>query len=210
MKNFPTTELFTYLLTGILLALLADTFLYSEEIYYNSISEGLTLERVERVLAFKADYYWLQYVLYILFESISLLFGTLLLCLGAFLFNLKLSFNKCLKVCIIGSFVFFLPHIIKIIWFTLVEEEATLAAIRSFYPLSLLTFFDRATLPYWLVYPIFSVSITRITYFVVLIIAMKKVFESSYKTISSLVLSVMGAWWLIWTVFIVFLSVLKS
>jgi len=210
MKSFPASILMLYLLLGIFITVLSDTFLYTEDIYYNSISEDLTIERIERILAFKAEYAWLQHIFYVLLECISLTFGALLLCLGCFLFNVKISFNRCLKVYIIGSMAFFLPYLIKILWFALFETDYALSDVRSFYPLSLLAFFDKTSISSWLVYPVYSVSLTRLLYFILLIYAMKRAYHLSYKTSSSLVLSIMGAWWVIWSVFIVFLSVLNS
>ncbi|MFT6963511.1 MAG: hypothetical protein ACJAWV_003248 [Flammeovirgaceae bacterium] len=61
MKNETYAWFFVYISFVLLSYFLSNEFIYTEKLYYNSISEDLTVERVENLLARKAAYWWLVY-----------------------------------------------------------------------------------------------------------------------------------------------------
>lgn len=62
---------------------------------------------------------------------------------GCFMWGYKVSYAKCWQVSMIAELVFFIPAIIKTLWFLLVQTETNYWDFQAFYPLSLMAFFDQ-------------------------------------------------------------------
>ncbi|MFT5917663.1 MAG: hypothetical protein ACJAWV_003243 [Flammeovirgaceae bacterium] len=210
MKNETYTWFLLYISFVLLAYFLSNEFIYTEELYYNSISEDLTVERVEDLLARKAEYWWLVYAILPVIEFISLVFTASLLCLGLFLYDLPINFSKCFRIAIWASFIFLIPSLLRTLWFLFFEQGFSLADLKEFPTFSLLMFFDKESLPKYIIYPIYSFNLFRIGYFVILAVGVQKLFQKKLSTSFGLVLSTVGVWLVLLNVLVVFLTVLNS
>src|SRR5882672_5734159 len=61
---------------------------------------------------------------------------------GCFLFGYRITFSQCWSVVMAAEFVFILPELIKLGWFLFIVSDPRLDEVQSFYPLSLMNFFD--------------------------------------------------------------------
>ena len=202
--------LILYILTITISTFLLETFIYTEDLYYNSISENLTIERVEKVIAFKTKYWWAKYALLPIVDLIGLIFIASILCLALFLYDLPIKFSKCFEIALWGGFIFLISPFLKLLWFGLIEADYTLADIKAFPSFSLLMFFDKEELPRYLIYPIYSFNLYRLTYFLVLTRGMQVLFQRSFAQSIKMVLSTVGVWLVLLNVIVVFLTVMKS
>lgn len=87
---------------------------------------------------------------------------------GCFLFGYRVTYAQCWGVVIGAEFVFILPEVVKIIWFMIVIPDPDYYEIRQFYPLSLMHFFDYATIDKKWAYPLRALNIFEIIYWFVL------------------------------------------
>lgn len=87
---------------------------------------------------------------------------------GCFLWGYRVTYAQCWKVVMIAEMIFFVPELIKIAWFLFVDNNPTYWDVRSFYPLSLMNFFDHEAVHgrYW--YPNMALNLFEIAYWIVL------------------------------------------
>ena len=88
---------------------------------------------------------------------------------GCFLWGYRVNYYQCWKIAMIASTVFFIPKILTILWFTLVEGDATYWDVEAFYPLSLMNLFDHEFIAdnYHIAYK--SLNVFQVIYWFVLI-----------------------------------------
>ncbi|GHE51548.1 hypothetical protein [Roseivirga thermotolerans] len=87
---------------------------------------------------------------------------------GCFMWGYNVNFYKCWNIAMIAELVFFVPTIIKIFWFMFIETDPTYWEYDSFYPLSLMNFYEYSEVPkkYWYVNQ--QLNVFELAYWVVL------------------------------------------
>ena len=88
---------------------------------------------------------------------------------GCFMFGYKITYAHCWQASLVAEFIFLIPEIIKIAWLTWVVSDPTYFEIQMFYPLSLLSLADAATLDRRFVYPLKALNVFEAAYWVLLI-----------------------------------------
>lgn len=84
-----------------------------------------------------ADFFVYNFLLKVIAYSLRFFLITLLISVVLILFNQEVKLKKLLQLIIIAEFVFFLPDMIQILWFFLIESEYSLERYSDYYPLSL-------------------------------------------------------------------------
>ena len=79
----------------------------------------------------------------------------------------KVSYAKCWQVSMIAELVFFLPTILKTLWFLLIKTETNYWDFQAFYPFSL-AFFDHEKVPDKYLYVNQSLNVFEILYWIAL------------------------------------------
>ena len=87
---------------------------------------------------------------------------------GCFMWGYKVTYMKCWQVSMIAELVFFLPAILKTLWFILVQPETDYFEFQAFYPLSIMTFFDHAEVSDKYIYVNKSLNLFEIAYWFIL------------------------------------------
>lgn len=87
---------------------------------------------------------------------------------GCFMWGYKVTYSKCWKITMVAELVFFIPAIIKTIWFILIQPETNYFEFQSFYPLSLMSFLDYESVSDKYIYVNQSLNLFEIAYWIVL------------------------------------------
>lgn len=88
---------------------------------------------------------------------------------GCFLFGYRITYSQCWSVVMAAEFIFVVPELIKIVWFFVVVRDPSLADVQSFYPLSLMNFFDPYEIPKRYAYPLRAISLFEVMYVYILV-----------------------------------------
>lgn len=88
---------------------------------------------------------------------------------GCFTFGYRVTFSQCWSVALGAEFVFLIPDFIKVLWFMFVVPDPRLAEVGSFYPLSLLSFFDYYAIDHRWAYPLRALNFFEIMYWFALV-----------------------------------------
>ncbi len=106
--------------------------------------------------------------------SIPLVYGIkftivgFILWVGCFMWGYNVSYYKCWSIAMIAEVVFFVPTLIKIFWFLIVDTDPSYWDYTAFFPLSYMNFFDYKEVAekYWYVNQ--QLNVFEIVYWVVL------------------------------------------
>lgn len=87
---------------------------------------------------------------------------------GCFMWGYKVSYGKCWQVSMMAELVFFVPALLKTLWFILIQPETNYFEFQAFYPLSLMSFYPYAEVQDKYIYINQSLNLFEIAYWVVL------------------------------------------
>jgi hypothetical protein len=88
---------------------------------------------------------------------------------GCFMFGYRITFLQCFSLVIVSEFIFLLPELVKIFYFLFVETDPSFHEVRSFYPLSLMNFFDAETIDKRYAYPLRALNLFEVLYWFALV-----------------------------------------
>ncbi|WP_338228204.1 hypothetical protein [Algoriphagus taiwanensis] len=141
-------------------------------------------------------------------QLIALNIPAMLIYLGLYLAKYEISYKKVFGVVLISEFVFFIPLLIKIIWFSF--HPVSMEAVRLFSPLSLFSLFDPESLQEWLFYPLKVLNIFEVIYWILLAFLLAKYLKSSLDSMLKIVLGYYVSFFFCWVVFVMFISLGNS
>ncbi len=93
----------------------------------------------------------------------------LVLWLGAFTYGYRITFSKCWQIAMVSEIIFIIPEIIKIGWFLFVKTDPDYWTVRTFYPFSLMNFFNYENIDHKWLYPLKALNLFEIIYWFLLI-----------------------------------------
>jgi len=149
-------------LISVLLLYVKKSFIESETAAFEFLQdrpEGMILNLISALQFFSIPFIYLWKFTVIGF----------VLWVGCFLFGYRITFTQCWSVVMAAEFIFILPELVKIGWFMLVKTDPTLAEVQSFYPLSLMNFFDYYSIDRRYAYPLRALSVFEVLYVLILV-----------------------------------------
>lgn len=153
--------------------------LISDNLYFNSLGEQLSYEQIEGLLQQGKKYQWLGYILLPILMIVKLTFVASCLNVGVLLVSNQFAFKQMFGVALVAEFVFLVPTLLKILWFTFVQTDYDLQDLQYFYPLSALNLFEAKALQTWWLYPLQTFNVFEIIYWVLLIQGVEKIFPTA-------------------------------
>ena len=88
---------------------------------------------------------------------------------GCFMFGYRVTYAQCWGIAIAAEYIFLIPEMLKIIWFLTIHTDPTYNDIGSFYPLSLMHFFDYYSIDKRWAYPLRALNIFEVVYWFLLV-----------------------------------------
>lgn len=87
---------------------------------------------------------------------------------GCFMWGYKVSYSKCWKIAMVAELVFFIPTLLKTLWFILIQPETNYFEFQAFYPFSLMSFFDYESVQDKYIYVNQSLNLFEVAYWIIL------------------------------------------
>ncbi len=122
---------------------------------------------------------------------------------GCFMFGYKVTYSNCWSIVLVSEFIFVIPELIKIGWFTIVETDPTYNTILNFYPIALINLFDVELLEKRFVYPLKALNLFEIFYWLILTYGVHTFAKKKIKIASFIVASSYVFLFLLWLIFYV-------
>ena len=89
--------------------------------------------------------------------------------IGCFMYGYRVTYWQCWGVVIGAEFIFLIPEILKILYFFTIETDPSYWDIGSFYPFSLMHFFDYYEIDKRWAYPLRALNLFEIVYWFALV-----------------------------------------
>jgi hypothetical protein len=120
---------------------------------------------------------------------------------GCFMYGYRITYAQCWGVVIGAEFIFFIPEILKILWFLAIETDPSYTDVGAFYPLSLLHFFDYYTIdPRW-AYPLRALNVFEVVYWFALVSGVHHYARKEKKIVWFIVISSYILLFFLWLLF---------
>lgn len=198
------------LFLNILLVFLFKYLLISDQIYYNTFIDKLSIEQVEKFINSQKKWEWLGYVLTPIILSIKIGVIAAILDVGCFFFDKEIKYKKLFNIVTKAEFVFLGVIILKTIWFYVFQQDYTLEDLQYFYPLSALNILGYEGLQTWFIYPLQVINLFEFAYWFVLASLISKELKTTTSKGFSIVASSYGVALVIWVVGVMFLTLNMS
>lgn len=202
-----TYLLLLFILLLILISLASDSFILSENLYYEYFRDQLSYEQIIEVLEFKEKWWFLNYLITPTIYLIKFLILSMWIVTGMILIGYKVSFGKIFHACILAEFVLLIPSIVGLVWFGFIKNAYTLQDVQHFHPLSLLSLFNKEDVQSWMVYPLQSFNLFQIVYMFTLAFALKFAINKTYSESLTATVPIYLSGICIWLIFITFLTI---
>jgi len=182
----------------------------TRELIYNFYSEQLAQEQLDKLIENQQKWSWVGYAIIPLVILIRSSLVALTLSVGNFFYNMDEvelpKFKDFFRVALLGEFVLLFVGIFKLLYFLFIKTDYDLLDLQRYYPLSLINFADIDNLEPWLVYPIQTINLFEVIYFLVLVYGMHKLLKSNYWRDFEITAVSYGIGLLIWLGLVTFLT----
>jgi hypothetical protein len=146
------------------ISFVANTFLITEEIYYQTYGEQMAADRIRDLLAMQDRYMWISYAIIPLMIGLKITFTTLCLSVGAVLMEYgKMTFSKLFKVAMICESVFILRAIFQYVYVFNFTEVETLQDLSQGVA-SVSSLFPQNAIPQWAMYALQTMNVFEVFY----------------------------------------------
>jgi hypothetical protein len=120
---------------------------------------------------------------------------------GCFMFGFRVTYEQCWRVVMAAELVFYVPEIIKIVWFTIIETDPDFYRIQAFYPFSMMGFFDYHNVANRYHYPLKSLNIFEFAYLASLMLGVWHFSRKAFKNAFIIILTTYLPIFILWLVF---------
>lgn len=189
---------------------LSKNILYIDKLYYDSLLEQMSYEKMQNISSQAQKWSWLSYAIIPLIYLVKFSLVSTCLYIGAFFMNKRLKFSELFLVAMKAETVFIFLSLFKIIWFSIFKTDYTYLDFATFSPMSLLSIVGMEGVDKIWHYPLQVFSLFEIIYWFVLAFGVKELLEKDLAPSFKLVLSSYGLGLLSWIVVIMFITATLS
>jgi hypothetical protein len=216
MKSAKYSLFLLLIIASSSMAFLSSYLLISENLYFNTFAEQLNYEQIESIINQGKKWEWISYAILPILISIKLTFVASCLSIGLYFSTNRFLFKSALYVALLAEFVFLIPSLLKILWFSIIQTDFSLKDLQFFFPLSALNFFDYTTLQPWLIYPLQLLNVFELLYWLLLAEGLSKLifstkdelhYEMSFSQSFGIVAASYGTGLLLWVAVVMFITV---
>ena len=118
--------------------------------------------------------------------------------IGCFMFGYKISFGDTWHIVLVSEIIFFIPELLKILWFMFIETEANYFEIREFYPFSLINLVDTEYLDKRWYYPLKALNVFEVIYWFILVRGVHAFSRKKIKIAYSIIFSSYVLFFFLW------------
>ncbi len=181
----------------------------NDVIYYQSLGEILSADKIANFISQTKKWQWLGYVLIPIIAIIRISFTATCIYIGSFIANIKVKFHELFKVALLADFIFVLASFITLIILIFFKEVNTLDDLQT-QPFALLNLLETKKID-----PLFTpllsiVNIFELLYWLALAWLLTGVVKQPMKKTLKTVVSSYGTGLLLWVLFVMFLNVSLS
>lgn len=183
-----------------------NRYIMTNDIYYNSLGEQLTISKIDNIIDQSKKYEWVGYVFLPLIFLIKFILMSCVILTGFYFYEKKVKFSEIFKVVMLSEIPFLFLTLLKFYWFFVIQTKYELTDLQYFAPASLLQLFDIKQLENWQIYPLQILSVFELSYWIMLVYWIYELKLASIQMGIKVVLSSYLPALILWGAFITFLT----
>jgi hypothetical protein len=188
-----------------------NSFIQTDELMAQNLSEKYTQEIIFNYLNLRHQWAWVVYFFIPILIYLPTTIIALTISLVIWLYYLNetnphVKFSDTWRIVLYAQWSSVAVVFIKLFWFGVIHTHYTMVDLQSFYPLSIINFFDIKELAVWFVYPLQLINVFELAYWAILVVGIKRLLNRSWLKSLGMVLLSYGLALIVWVVVIMFLS----
>jgi hypothetical protein len=189
-----------------------EYFLASDAIVHNFYAELLSDEDANGVIEYRKKWKLLSYSIIPILVLIRTNLVALCISVGLFFYDTenKIKYKQIFRITLFSELVLVLVGYFKFIYFHFIETDFTLQDLQQFHPLSYINFLDISKIEPWLRYPLQTINLFEIGYFLVLVYGLQKLLKNKYSKSFEMIAVSYGSGLVIWIGLMMFLTLNMS
>jgi hypothetical protein len=209
--RFNNWQLFTALsAVYVLLMYYANHFIVSDQLFYHSLGNDMSIDKIDALLSNQKKYAWASYAIMPLLLLLKVSLTAVCLSLGGFVTNMETPYKKMFKIALFAELALLLGSVVQGLCLQLFTHIETLEDIQTFAPFSLYGLFDPHRVPVYLNYPLRVLNVFEIGYWLLLALGLRALLGKPFGKMLGFVLGSYGTGLLIWVIVIVFFTLNAS
>jgi hypothetical protein len=186
-------------------AYIQDTMILTKEVFYNTLGEQLTVERIDEMLEKQSEWKFVSYILIPAIIVFQAFLVTICLNCGTIMMNYKIGFRPLFTLVLRSSAVFLIGKLAFtfILLFSNIQIFDDLVTVNKF---ALAGFVDKTDVPTWLMPPLSILNIFEVAFWLLLTLGIGRLLQRPFNASLRFVAATYGLGLLMWMVFIIFLQ----
>lgn len=203
---------FFILLSHLCIIFLTSNTLHTDELIFHSFSDQLTQEQLHEYIASKEKWAWIGYLITTLLVLLRIILVATCISIGYYLYHIDndIKFKHFFNLSLQAEVVLLLVGVSKLVWFSFIDTTYTLQDLQQFYPLSVTNFLDLQNVDAWLLYPLQTLNLFEIAYWLALTYGLFKLIKGKFWKSFEIIMVSYGTGLVIWIVCIMFLTLNMS
>lgn len=197
-------------LAYVLIFILFNSFIYTDDFFINNLSKQLTYESVFSFIELREKYLWVIYIFPFLIIPLKALYNSVWIGMGFLLQNLDVKFKELFKKVLIGELIFLVSRLLHFVVLYLNKNELTLNNINDYTPLSLISYYGTENVVTWLQFPLKSLNLFVVIYILVIAWLLSMYRKEDFMVTLSIVLPYYLIGFMLWLVSVTFLTLQVS
>jgi hypothetical protein len=186
-------------------------FIQSDEFIIQGFSDKYTREAIEYILNVRNTVSWVNYVANPILTYITTTLIALVILLVIWIYYLDetiphVKFSDAWRIVLHAQWSSVIAIFVKLYWFGYIYTDYTMDELSSFYPLSIINFFDINKLDKLYVYPIQLINVFELIYWIVLTIGIKDLLKCAWMKSLKIVFLSYGVILIVWIIVVMFIS----
>ena len=198
------------ILVTLLLTYEYNYFIQTDSVFVQNFSDKYTQEAINHILDWRHAWSWIGYVFIPISKYISTTIIALIISLVTWILylnelNPNIKFSDTWRIVLFAQWSSVTAMVTKIGWFGFIHTNFTLEELASFYPLSIINFFDIKNLDKLYVYPIQLINIFELVYWIILVVGIKSLLNSTWFKSFKIVFLSYGVTMIVWIIVVMFI-----
>ena len=167
--------------------------IFFTEIYFSQWYEGiLTQTQLQEAVSMLNKWEWGIIAMNIFMVFVKIVLVAACLYLGSFFLSNKINYKDIYNIVLKSEIICLVCYVVRLLWFQFVHPPESVEALQVM-PLSMMSFFDTSIIEPWLIYPLNTMNIFEVLYFVMLSALMAEAIQIKFRKAFDLVFVSYGA-----------------
>lgn len=185
--------------------LFVQTILINEDVLLRSLKD-IDYEIVKNIFENQLKSIPLRCFMNFLLNVLRIFVVAIIIYIGIYLWGYKSKFNDVIKITLLTQFIFFIPKLILMLWFSF-NISYQLVDLQIFSPISVLNLLEFDYNEKIWIYPLQLLNVFELTYWIALAYGISKLINNNFDKALKIVLRSYVPALVVWVVFVMFLTV---